>query len=367
VAIGKVVRWAFEQQGLYQPTGAPTPVISAGAPPDVDVYIDDGFSGQYQYLEDFWENINIWNLLAPNPATTPADHQTPIVGQTNYAYVTVNNRGTQAASNVVVSGYHCRPSAGLLWPDNWQPMTTASITVPGTIASGGSALVGPFEWIPSEIGHECMLMSVSATGDISNADPASGLPCAAGPTPHWRLVPFDNNIGQRNVAPVAGGGLAGLVASFNPRRFWANNPYNFEGRVTLQAILPDWLVRLGWEAVFVSPGGSTFTLPARGSQEVLMRLQPGADFSPANVPTTGAASRIVVRLILNGIPIGGMSYIVDPNLKMPPAERHMPNKGETWAQEAKTLLECLCLPVDEVKSVRIKRVTLDINLKDCCD
>jgi len=103
-AIGKVVRWAFEQQGLYQPTAAPTPVSTPGAPPDVDVYIDDGFAGQYNYLEDFWENTNIWNLLAPNPGTIPADHQTPIVGQTNYAYVNVSNRGTQPASRCA-----CRP------------------------------------------------------------------------------------------------------------------------------------------------------------------------------------------------------------------------------------------------------------------
>jgi zinc metalloprotease ZmpB len=230
-AIGKVVRWSFEKQGLYQPTGAPTPVSTPGAPPDVDIYINDGYNGEYAYLEDFWENTNIWNLHAPNPSTTPVDHQTPFVAQTNYAYVYVSNRGTQAASNVVVSGYHCKPSAGLLWPDDWQAMTTPSITAPGTIAPGATVLVGPFQWTPSEIGHEWMLMSVSATGDLSNADPASGLPCAAGPTPHWRLVPFDNNIGQRNVAPVAGGGgVTGLMASFGPRHFWVNNPYGFEGR-----------------------------------------------------------------------------------------------------------------------------------------
>jgi zinc metalloprotease ZmpB len=38
-AIGKVVRWSFEKQGLYQPPGAPTPVTTPGAPPDVDVSI----------------------------------------------------------------------------------------------------------------------------------------------------------------------------------------------------------------------------------------------------------------------------------------------------------------------------------------
>jgi hypothetical protein len=366
-AIGKVVRWSFEKQGLYQPPGAPTPVTTPGAPPDVDVYINDGYNGEYNYLEDFWDNTNIWNLLAPNPNTTPADHQTPIVGQTNYGYVYVSNRGTQAASNVVVSGYHCKPSAGLLWPDDWQAMTTASVNVPGTIAPGASVLVGPFEWTPTAVGHECMLMVVSATGDLSNADPASGLPCAAGPTPHWRLVPFDNNMGQRNVAPVAGGGgLAGLIASFAPRRFWVNNPYGFEGRVKVEAILPEWLTRRGWGFAFVNPGGRSFTLPARGSREVLLELKPGTDFSPSDVPPGGPAASIIARVIVNGIPVGGMSYTIDPRLKSPPRELP-PKEPKECAAEAEDLLECLCVPVDEVKSVRIKRVTLDIELKKRCD
>jgi zinc metalloprotease ZmpB len=284
-------------------------------------YINDGYYGEYAYQEDFWENTNIWNLLSPDPSTTSADHQTPIVGQTNYAYVYVSNRGTQPASNAVVSGYHCRPSAGLLWPDDWQAMTTASITVPGPIAPGQTVLVGPFQWTPTAVGHECMLMVVSATGDLSNADPASGLPCAAGPTPHWRLVPFDNNIGQRNVAPVAGGGgLSGLRASFGPRRFWVNNPYGFEGRVSLDVALPTWLTERGWSPAFVNPGGSSFTLPARGSREVLLELKPGSDFSPSDVPTDWPAQPIVVRASVNGIPVGGMSYTTDPTLKSPPSE-----------------------------------------------
>ena len=45
----KVIRWAFEQQGLYQPPGAPTPVTSVGSPPLVDAYVDDGRHGEYQY------------------------------------------------------------------------------------------------------------------------------------------------------------------------------------------------------------------------------------------------------------------------------------------------------------------------------
>ena len=85
-------------------------------------------------------------------------------------------------------------------------MDTPEVTVPGAVPPGGSTVVGPFAWHPQVVGHECMFMEVSAPGDRSNTDPATFLPCAAGPTPEWRLVPFDNNLAQRNVCPVAGGG-----------------------------------------------------------------------------------------------------------------------------------------------------------------
>ena len=45
-----------------------------------------------------------------------------------------------------------------------------------------------------------MFFTVSATGDPCNIDGR-----VVGPIPEWRLVPHDNNIGQRNVAPVASG------------------------------------------------------------------------------------------------------------------------------------------------------------------
>ena len=61
----KVIRWAFEQQGLFQPPGAPVPVVTPGAPPPVDVYIDDGRGGQYTYAEQFWRTTVVWNRHAP--------------------------------------------------------------------------------------------------------------------------------------------------------------------------------------------------------------------------------------------------------------------------------------------------------------
>jgi zinc metalloprotease ZmpB len=204
--VHKMIRWTFEKQGLYQPPGAAPPpnVATAGAPPDVDVYIDDGRGGEYCYLQSFWNTTDIWNRNSPDGGTT---HDPPIVGAANYAYVRVKNRGTQTANNVTVSGYHASPATALTWPHDWTAMTTASLAA-GPIPSRGSIVVGPFVWTPQFVGHECMLMIASADGDLPNTDPSTYLPCATGPTPHWRLVPFDNNIGQRNVTPViADGGL----------------------------------------------------------------------------------------------------------------------------------------------------------------
>jgi zinc metalloprotease ZmpB len=48
-----------------------------------------------------------------------------VVGVTNFAYVKVKNRGTQTATNVVVKAFHANPSAGLVYPNDWQPMNTA--------------------------------------------------------------------------------------------------------------------------------------------------------------------------------------------------------------------------------------------------
>ena len=194
-AYAKVIRWAFEKQGLFRATG--DPVTSVGRPPSVDVYIDDGRAGEYQYQANHWNCQDIWNRIAADGGTT---HEEPIVGQTNYAYVRVKNRGSQAATNVVVRGYHAYPSVGLTYPDDWIPMTDVLLVAPNIAANDTTGVVvGPFQWTPGEVNHECMFFSVYATGDPSNIDGR-----ITSSIPEWRLVPHDNNIAQRNVSPVPG-------------------------------------------------------------------------------------------------------------------------------------------------------------------
>ena len=106
-AYNKLIRWSFEKQGLYQPPGAPLPpnVTTEGVPDKVDVYIDDGRHGEYQFQPTHWNNTSIWNRRMSDGSTV---HEKPIIGSTNYIYVKIKNRGTEIANNVKVHGYHSR-------------------------------------------------------------------------------------------------------------------------------------------------------------------------------------------------------------------------------------------------------------------
>jgi hypothetical protein len=63
-AYAKVIRWAFEKQGLYQPQLYKRPVTREGPSPLVDVYIENGRRGEYQYQANYWNCRAIWNRHA---------------------------------------------------------------------------------------------------------------------------------------------------------------------------------------------------------------------------------------------------------------------------------------------------------------
>ncbi|MET0123418.1 MAG: choice-of-anchor D domain-containing protein [Candidatus Thiodiazotropha sp. 6PLUC9] len=182
-AYTKVLEWSFERQDLND-----------GDPPLVDVYIDDGRGGEYEYLADHRATTTIWNRHQPDGSSA---HQEPVIG-TNYAYVRIKNRGSSTANQVNVRGFHCKPLEGHLWPTDFKAMETAEIGA-ATIQPNDSEeiVVGPFAWVPNpnEDGDDSMMMVVSAEGDPDNADKYH-----AGRTiEDWRLVPNDNNIAIRTV------------------------------------------------------------------------------------------------------------------------------------------------------------------------
>ncbi len=191
----KVIRWAFEMQGAFrQPPGfGESPTNQIGNPPQVDVFINDGRDGQYQYA-DAPESIDIWNR---KQADDGAVHQAPVAGRDNFAYVRVSNRGFSAAENVVVSGFQSSFVGQPRWPNDWQPLADAQHIHATAIPSSHAAVVGPFRWVPQSV-SPTVLMSVSANGDQSNLNRFS----LANPIENRRLVPLDNNVAQRSMPAV---------------------------------------------------------------------------------------------------------------------------------------------------------------------
>lgn len=184
----KVFRWSFEQQGLYQPAGAPAQVRRAGAAPPVDVYIEDGRGGGYMPYQGQGEGVpEIWNRLA---ADGGAEHQAPQPDAENFAFVRVRNRGTELATEVRIRGYRAVAPSATLWPDHWEALETA-IDLPAPLAPGAAVVAGPFAWTPAREGERLML-EVSAAGDRSVLEHIS-----AGPVLTARAVPLDNNLAVR--------------------------------------------------------------------------------------------------------------------------------------------------------------------------
>ena len=360
-AYGKLIRWAFEKQGLFQAPGAPTPVTREGKPPAQDVYIDDGRHGEYQYQPVHWENQNVWNRRYADDGTL---HEDPWLSRTNYAYCRVRNRGTATATNVVVRAYSTDPGAGLVWPDNWVPMATVQLSAPD-IPAGGEVVVGPFSWTPTVADHECLLMIASSSGDPSNVD-------AFGPgesIAEWRLVPHDNNIGQRNVHPVpAAAGAAGIMGVLDGRAFTVHNPFDHRVKVVLDITLPPVLAERGWQVRAASAGGNAFGLAAGGERRVKLAVTAGDEVSAEAVKASDSRD-VVVAVHADGILVGGMTYRLDPDRHAP-----MPQDGDDGHPRegrhdctgpAERLLQCLDLPEDRVGKVSLRRVGIDIEMTDC--
>jgi hypothetical protein len=310
-AYGKVLTWAFEKQNLNN-----------GAPPSVDVYIDDGRAGEYQYVPVHWATTTIWNRRNPDGLSA---HEEPALGQTNYAYVKIKNRGTSVANDVIVKGYHCKPSAGVFWPNDLQPFTTPQLPA-GTLQPNNTEekTVGPFEWTPvvNAWGHDCMLMIVSATGDASNVDKFT----AGEVIEDWRLVPNDNNVAQRNVilAP-GGGGPRGLIAGLHGKGFWVGNPGRSSATIAVSVVLPPLLAKRGWWIGHHLPADGV-PLKSREQRLVTLYVQAGASFT--NADAQAATERdIVVTVTANGAIIGGMIYRIEPELATPFNERPSAPRG----------------------------------------
>ncbi len=190
--IGKVIRWGFEKQGLFQLPGSPSPVTREGGPPEMDVYIDDGRNGEYNYQDQLGQTQDICNR---NQSDDIFEHQNPIANRENFVYVKVKNRGHSNARGISVKVYHSNKIADSIFSDDFELMEPFKINVNQELPSGNEVVVGPFKWTP--ITEDKNILAVtSCDKDKSNADTLQGS------FPYEYLISFDNNNAQRKIQVV---------------------------------------------------------------------------------------------------------------------------------------------------------------------
>jgi len=322
-----VVRWRYAN-GLHKKVIYDTfrrRHLSGYSDKAVDVYINDGREGGYGsasgndlfaenlWDENYWDTQDIWVKTSPyanaaaQAAGGPADHVEPPVNSTAYLYVRVKNIGTNAGGSgpITVKAFHCLPGMGLVWPTGWTATDTPSLNVTN-ISPGLSngVVVGPFPWTPTEVGHECMLVIVECANDKAVTQDL----LATDVVPHSDLVPFDNNIAQRNLAPtMAKGQMA--------RGFYINNPFSEPKTITLHfdSSLPQ-----GWQWRTNLPSIEEIPLGPRERHwvEVIIDQAEGQE-----VTEFERSQGLTVTGTIDDHVIGGMTfYIAPPSAFSRPAE-----------------------------------------------
>jgi hypothetical protein len=214
--VHKVVRWAFEAQGLYRSfTNAP------GYPPPVDIFIEsrrpttDLVSGTLDYGKGSYVPVSLeWDLdqleADPPPAwqawrdPSGAGQDAIEVSATGDIYVWVQNRGGYDATGVTVRVWwrdwpNSTPPPN--WNDGyWEELDSAHPVQ--VVPQGGKVRFGPYTYVNAPAGRHIVLAEATCGDDRANTDTASTLslpplPCSYCPTPLVDLVANDNNLGLR--------------------------------------------------------------------------------------------------------------------------------------------------------------------------
>jgi hypothetical protein len=218
--VHKVIRWAFEAQGMFRSfANAP------GYPPPVDIFIEsrrpttDLASGTLDYGKGSYVPVSLeWDLDQIEADSPPvwqawrdssgAGHDAIEVSATGDIYVWVQNRGGYDASGVTVRVWWRdwpNSAAPPVWNDgNWEELDS---THPAQVVPrGGKVRFGPYTYVNSPAGRHIVLAEATCADDRANTDTASTLalpplPCSYRPTPLVDLVANDNNLGLRVRGP----------------------------------------------------------------------------------------------------------------------------------------------------------------------
>ncbi|TXL80312.1 hypothetical protein FHP25_04575 [Vineibacter terrae] len=199
----KVVRWAFEAQGLYA-TADPLDIIDApGRPPLVDIFIDDrrpDSAGDYPRGGYMPVSLD-WHAVPGPPRWHASRDAIQVSG--DEVRVQVCNRGSLPATYVTVAVWCAdwTPSAPPKWNEagRWTRLSPAGENPPRTVPAWPTTppvTFGPFTLPPpSGSAQRLILAMASCEADPANIDRSTGLPCATLETPIIDLVAGDNNLG----------------------------------------------------------------------------------------------------------------------------------------------------------------------------
>lgn len=192
----KVIRWAFEQQGLFAAEHPGEVVEGIGRPPEVDIHVfGDGSTADGGYGPHPVDWIDATDVPAPGWHASAQG----LAVQSGQLLFKVRNRGSKQADGVTAQAWVAKAGAAML---HWEPLQLSqdSNTVLSIGAGGSNKFKFDAELAGSPLkGCYFLLASTSCSADRSCLDPFAALPCAGAPPsqPQWvaELVSGDNNIG----------------------------------------------------------------------------------------------------------------------------------------------------------------------------
>jgi len=287
---------------------------------------DDGSVPSNPNGEAWWESPDIW---VRHQQDGIEQHQNPEGCQINYVYAKVRNRGNTTMTDIEVDLYWSDGAVAIVWPGGWTYIGTATIS---SLAPGQVRVVN-VPWHPLVSGHYCFLERIHSAQD---------------PVRHEGLVPFDNNLCQKNVQVIETteqGWSDNDVTVRNPQDNTVqtdvtidSSNYPPDGTVTVD-VDPDVFDR--WQdnggdlqggqvipgttsmQLDVSPTGEVAAtigrIPLDASEETTMELtlQVGSQTSlkageqagiQPKLDTAGSKAKVGVRQIIEGQDVGGSVY-----------------------------------------------------------
>ncbi|MBL8350920.1 MAG: hypothetical protein JNL87_11450 [Burkholderiaceae bacterium] len=192
----KVIRWAFERQGLYATADPAATAEGPGMAPAVDLFIadrrpidgPDGERGGYAPVPLRSSDDELWHA---DPGAVTRDG--------SQLRVTIGNRGQRDAAEVGLRIWwaSCARQPGRL---DWSPGPVV-LAPTGTVAARGLAVFTVRLTPGAPAGDLWVFIAADAPADPSNLGP--GQPPPADPVALMKLVALDNNLALARLAAVA--------------------------------------------------------------------------------------------------------------------------------------------------------------------